>query len=150
MLEYPALLDSDHVNDVFPSDAIARARTLLEHNPSGVGTAGDFVFVLFPSVSFLSPRWLVPFPPPPLFPTSNSPLDSSALGAYTHSKGVAYIRQRIAEHIEARDGHPSHFKNIFITDGASPAVKTVLNAAIRDKSDGVMIPMPQVCVGRLL
>ena len=34
-------------------------------------------------------------------------------------------------------------ENIFITDGASPAIKTVLELLIKDESDEILIPIPQ-------
>lgn len=32
---------------------------------------------------------------------------------------------------------------IFLTDGASPAVRYILNAIIRDEHDGILVPIPQ-------
>lgn len=32
---------------------------------------------------------------------------------------------------------------IFLTDGASPAVRLGLNAIIRDPNDGILVPIPQ-------
>lgn len=34
-------------------------------------------------------------------------------------------------------------QNIFLTDGASPAVRLALNAIIRDGNDGILVPIPQ-------
>ena len=34
-------------------------------------------------------------------------------------------------------------QHIFITDGASPAVRMMLNAIIRDERDGLLVPIPQ-------
>jgi len=34
-------------------------------------------------------------------------------------------------------------QNIFVTDGASPAVRLALNAVIRDSNDGILVPIPQ-------
>ncbi len=34
-------------------------------------------------------------------------------------------------------------QNIFLTDGASPAVRFILNAIIRDDRDGILVPIPQ-------
>ena len=34
-------------------------------------------------------------------------------------------------------------QNIFLTDGASPAVRFILNALIRDDRDGILVPIPQ-------
>jgi aspartate/methionine/tyrosine aminotransferase len=65
------------------------------------------------------------------------------LGAYSHSKGVELVRQHVAEFIKERDGHPSDPESIFLTNGASEGVKTVINMLVRDERDGVMIPIPQ-------
>lgn len=34
-------------------------------------------------------------------------------------------------------------QNIFLTDGASVAVRFILNAIIRDDRDGILVPVPQ-------
>ena len=36
-----------------------------------------------------------------------------------------------------------YVQHIFITDGASPAVRYLLNAIIRDDRDGLLVPIPQ-------
>jgi glutamate--glyoxylate aminotransferase len=66
-------------------------------------------------------------------------------GAYSDSRGALGIRQEVAAYIKKRDGlkddpNPDH---IFLTDGASVGVRSMLNALIRDKRDGVMVPIPQ-------
>jgi len=66
-------------------------------------------------------------------------------GAYSDSRGALGIRQEVARYIKERDGlstlpNPDH---IFLTDGASVGVRSVLNAMIRDSRDGVMVPIPQ-------
>jgi aspartate/methionine/tyrosine aminotransferase len=33
--------------------------------------------------------------------------------------------------------------DIFLSDGASSAIKSVLTAIIRDEDDGIMVPIPQ-------
>eukprot|EP01090_Pellita_catalonica_P012971 TRINITY_DN2972_c0_g1_i1.p1 TRINITY_DN2972_c0_g1~~TRINITY_DN2972_c0_g1_i1.p1 ORF type:complete len:479 (+),score=88.59 TRINITY_DN2972_c0_g1_i1:42-1478(+) len=65
------------------------------------------------------------------------------LGAYSNSKGQAVIRKEIADFIAQRDGYPSDPENIFLTSGASEAVKNSLSIMIRDENDGIMIPIPQ-------
>lgn len=54
------------------------------------------------------------------------------------------MRQEIADFINSRDGvtdaTPEH---IFLTDGASPAVRLSLNALIRDSRDCILVPIPQ-------
>ena len=66
-----------------------------------------------------------------------------SVGAYSNSKGIPYIRQKVAKYIEDRDGHSSHFHNIYLTDGASPAVQLVLKLLIQHEHVGIMIPIPQ-------
>jgi glutamate--glyoxylate aminotransferase len=34
-------------------------------------------------------------------------------------------------------------QNIFLTDGASPAVRLCLNAILRNTNDGILVPIPQ-------
>lgn len=65
------------------------------------------------------------------------------LGAYSHSKGVPYIRQRVAEFIERRDGFPSDPENIFLISGASSGVLMVMQLLIESPNVGVMLPVPQ-------
>jgi alanine transaminase len=65
-------------------------------------------------------------------------------GAYSHSQGIPFIRQDVADFITKRDGgYPSHADQIFLTAGASPGVQTVLQVLIENDNVGVMIPIPQ-------
>eukprot|EP01060_Flectonema_neradi_P016587 TRINITY_DN2320_c0_g1_i3.p1 TRINITY_DN2320_c0_g1~~TRINITY_DN2320_c0_g1_i3.p1 ORF type:complete len:502 (+),score=110.06 TRINITY_DN2320_c0_g1_i3:59-1507(+) len=64
-------------------------------------------------------------------------------GAYTHSQGYEWIRTNLAAALEKRDGVPAHPEDIFLTDGASPGIKVVLNCLITNPKDGVLIPLPQ-------
>lgn len=65
------------------------------------------------------------------------------MGAYSHSKGHAVFRHGVAEFLRERDGFETDPEDIFLTDGASPAVKAVLQLAVRGPADGVMLPIPQ-------
>ncbi|KAL6765842.1 alanine aminotransferase [Haematococcus lacustris] len=96
----PFLMDRPDVDQIFPSDAIARAKKLLSSFKGGVG-------------------------------------------AYTDSRGNQLVREEVARFITARDGVPSNPEHIFLTDGASVAVRMCLNALIRDSDDGIMVPIPQ-------
>lgn len=49
----------------------------------------------------------------------------------------------MASFIETRDGHASDPDNIFLTDGASPAVQMCMNAMITERKDAIMVPLPQ-------
>lgn len=65
-------------------------------------------------------------------------------GAYSHSKGVKMFREDVASFIQKRDGGvPANAEDIFLSNGASEAIKYVLTALIADSSCGVMIPIPQ-------
>jgi len=96
----PFLLERPDVDKLFPKDAIARARKLLEAFKGGVG-------------------------------------------AYTDSRGNPLVREEVARFIEQRDGVASNPEHIFLTDGASVAVRLCLNAMIRHENDGILVPIPQ-------
>ncbi|KAK2969999.1 hypothetical protein RJ640_008339 [Escallonia rubra] len=66
-----------------------------------------------------------------------------ATGAYSHSQGVKGLRDTIAAGIEARDGYPADPEDIFLTDGASPAVHMMMQLLIRSEKDGILCPIPQ-------
>ncbi len=65
------------------------------------------------------------------------------LGAYSESKGVRFIREAVAEFIRKRDGVSADPEAIFLTDGASKGVQTILKLLLAGPADGVMIPIPQ-------
>ena len=64
-------------------------------------------------------------------------------GAYSTSHGVTIVRKEVADWLQQRDGHPSDPDNIYLTDGASSAVRMVMNLLIRGKNDGILTPIPQ-------
>ena len=65
-------------------------------------------------------------------------------GAYSESKGVAALRQMVANGIEARDGgHKCDIDDLWLTDGASVACHYIMKTLIRDNNDAVMVPIPQ-------
>ncbi|XP_010537653.1 PREDICTED: alanine aminotransferase 2, mitochondrial [Tarenaya hassleriana] len=66
-----------------------------------------------------------------------------ATGAYSHSQGVKGLRDTIAAGIEARDGFPCDPNDIFLTDGASPAVHMMMQLLISSENDGILCPIPQ-------
>jgi aspartate/methionine/tyrosine aminotransferase len=65
------------------------------------------------------------------------------MGAYSESRGVRFIREAVAEFIRERDGHGVDPDAIFLTDGASKGVQTILRMVIAGPQDGVMVPIPQ-------
>jgi aspartate/methionine/tyrosine aminotransferase len=67
----------------------------------------------------------------------------TGMGAYTHSAGMPFIRQAVADFIRRRDGMPADPNRILLTDGASKGVQSALTLLLNKPSDGVMIPIPQ-------
>ena len=65
------------------------------------------------------------------------------LGAYSESRGVRYIREAVAEFILERDHMRVDPDAIFLTDGASKGVQTILRLLISGPADGIMVPIPQ-------
>ena len=65
------------------------------------------------------------------------------LGAYSESQGVRVVREAVAQFITERDHIEADPDAIFLTDGASKAVQTVLRLLIARPSDGIMVPIPQ-------
>jgi alanine transaminase len=101
IVENPDLLKIQNVSTVFPSDVIARAKSLID---------------------------------------STAP----SAGAYTNSKGLAFVRQHVCDFIKERDGgHSANPEHIFLSDGASPAVKVGLTMLLRGRNDGILLPIPQ-------
>jgi aspartate/methionine/tyrosine aminotransferase len=65
------------------------------------------------------------------------------LGAYSESKGLRVVREAVAAFIRERDGIPADPETIFLTDGASKGVQTVLRLLVATERDGILIPIPQ-------
>ncbi len=65
------------------------------------------------------------------------------LGAYSESRGVRFIREAVAEFILERDHIGVDPDAIFLTDGASKGVQTILRLLISGPQDGIMVPIPQ-------
>ncbi|XP_004241856.1 alanine aminotransferase 2 [Solanum lycopersicum] len=66
-----------------------------------------------------------------------------ATGAYSHSQGIKGLRDTIASGMGARDGFPADPNDLFLTDGASPAVHMMMQLLIRSENDGILCPIPQ-------
>lgn len=66
-----------------------------------------------------------------------------ATGAYSHSQGIKGLRDTIASGIEVRDGFPANPNDLFLTDGASPAVHMMMQLLISSENDGILCPIPQ-------
>ncbi|CAF1275728.1 unnamed protein product [Rotaria sp. Silwood1] len=96
---------------------------------------------------------------PPLMETPDFPLDikckvesllsacgGRSLGSYTEAPGIFTIRQDIADYIHRRDGHPSNPEDIYLCDGVTNGIRTVLKLIMNNdlkKPSGVMTPIPQ-------
>jgi len=65
------------------------------------------------------------------------------LGAYTESKGYRFVREAVARFIAERDGIAADPEAVFLTDGASKGVQSVLRILVADERDGILIPIPQ-------
>jgi len=70
----------------------------------------------------------------------------SSLGAYSDSAGIELIRKDISKYISERDGGiPSHYDNIFLSSGASDAIKSVTKLMVTNPPGlpmGLMVPIP--------
>ena len=65
------------------------------------------------------------------------------MGIYTESKGWRFVRQAVADFVHERDGIPADAEHVFLTDGASKGVQSVLRLLVDGPADGVMVPIPQ-------
>jgi len=66
------------------------------------------------------------------------------LGSYSDSAGVELFRKEIAEFIDRRDNlNSSEYKDIYITNGASSGINTILQTIMDKPTDACMIPIPQ-------
>ena len=65
-------------------------------------------------------------------------------GAYTDSRGLMYVRQKISEFLkETEGGIETKPEDIYLTDGASPGIKLFIELLICHHLHGIMIPIPQ-------
>jgi aspartate/methionine/tyrosine aminotransferase len=83
--------------------------------------------------------------PPDVVETAKAILAGTkhGLGAYSESRGVRFIREAVAEFILERDHIGVDPDAIFLTDGASKGVQTILRLLISGPQDGIMVPIPQ-------
>ena len=66
-----------------------------------------------------------------------------ALGSYSESSGFKVARESVKKFIEKRDGVSCDISNIYLSNGASDAVSTLLQMLISGPKDGILIPIPQ-------
>lgn len=70
--------------------------------------------------------------------------ECDGVGAYSHSKGIPSIRQRVAASIERRDGGVKcDPESLYLTNGASEGAKVLVQMLVRSPTDGVLVPVPQ-------
>lgn len=91
------------------------------------------VATIYPKDAIERARWIL---------SSMQPTDPST-GAYSSSQGYPFVRKIVADFIAKRDGYAACADDIFLTDGASPAVQKVLALLVKNETDGIMIPIPQ-------
>ena len=66
------------------------------------------------------------------------------VGAYTESQGLLVVRETVCRFIEERDGlGPVSTTDVFLSNGASPAIEAFMTAAISGPLDGILTPIPQ-------
>jgi len=66
------------------------------------------------------------------------------VGAYSDSAGALVLRRQIAAAISRRDGGIAcDPDDLFLTDGASPAVHYIIEMLVRDGRDAFLVPIPQ-------
>lgn len=65
------------------------------------------------------------------------------LGNSTDYRGSNFIRKNVASFISKRDNVPCDSYDIFLTNGASNGVDTLLNCLVKNQKDSAMVPIPQ-------
>ncbi|KII69784.1 Alanine aminotransferase 2 [Thelohanellus kitauei] len=72
---------------------------------------------------------------------------NNSIGCYSESSGSEFVRNSVTKYIQKRDGYPADPNNIFITNGASSAIKMILYSLIKAYDNnimtGIMVPVPQ-------
>jgi len=64
-----------------------------------------------------------------------------SLGSYTESQGILTIREDIANYIQERDGYPANPSDIYLCNGASDGIKTVIKLLMNtnpEKPSGIV------------
>lgn len=70
-----------------------------------------------------------------------------SIGAYSESRGIRVIREDVADFISERDGFPCSYESVYLLNGASEGIKTMLFITMdntnQNKRTGILIPRPQ-------
>lgn len=69
--------------------------------------------------------------------------DVKSVGAYSQSHGAPGIRQSVADFIERRDGYTSDKDHIYLSNGASGGVNTLMHIICASDKTGILVPIPQ-------
>ncbi|KAG8629295.1 hypothetical protein KVT40_003160 [Elsinoe batatas] len=69
--------------------------------------------------------------------------DVKSVGAYSQSHGAPGIRQSVADFIERRDGFPSDKDSVYLSNGASGGVNTLMHVVCANEKSGILVPIPQ-------
>ena len=76
----------------------------------------------------------------------DSTLPCPLTGSYSESRGIEIIRRHIADFISRRDGVPCSYNNVYLVNGASEGIKTmlfmVMGGACSESRAGVVVPIP--------
>ena len=66
-----------------------------------------------------------------------------SVGAYSDSQGVPVVREEVASFLAQRDGCPCDPADVFLTDGASAGVRTLLQCLLGEQGvDAILAPSP--------
>ncbi|XP_047143698.1 alanine aminotransferase 2-like isoform X2 [Hydra vulgaris] len=69
---------------------------------------------------------------------------NNSIGCYSVPAGVPLVKQHIAEFIQKRDGYYCNPAHLFVTNGASAAIKLILEFFSQENEKvGIMVPVPQ-------
>lgn len=60
------------------------------------------------------------------------PKSGGSIGSYSAPYGIDHIRRHVAEYIERRDALPANWQNVFLSAGASTAIKYCLQLFSND------------------
>ena len=70
----------------------------------------------------------------------------SSFGGYSDSFGFEFIRKEVANFISVRDHNPADYNDVFLSDGASKIIFTIISCLSRNENgipSGILIPIPQ-------
>ena len=79
------------------------------------------------------PNIVKSFPPDAISRAREYLKDIKSVGAYTDSRGSMLVRRQVADFLERRDGLVANPNHIFLSDGASAAVRLGLQMLIRGR-----------------